>query len=74
MVLHYSGEEIIEILKMITKNKIFPIILEKEILEYMRYAGEVRFHLIKDNYYLYTNKDIGRMLGNKVVLVGEITI
>ena len=39
MVLHYSGAEIIEILEMISKNKEFPQMLGKEILEYMKYAG-----------------------------------
>jgi hypothetical protein len=70
MVLHYSGAEIIEILEMISKNKEFPHMLGKEILEYMKYAGEVRFHLIKGEYFLYTSRDIARRLGTLVKYKG----
>lgn len=59
---------------MISKNQEFPRMLGKEILEYMRYAGEVRFHLIRGEYFLYTSRVIALRLGDLVKCVGEITV
>ena len=48
MVLQYSAQEIIDILKKISKNLEFPLSLHNEICRYMRYAGQVKFSLIGD--------------------------
>jgi hypothetical protein len=58
MVLHYSSEEIIEILKKLSKNSIFPDTLEQEITHYMKYAGQVKFSLFGSDYYFFVSESI----------------
>lgn len=63
MILEYTSNEIIAILKKLMKNLKFPSTLEKIVKDYMAMAGRVRMRL-KDNFYeLITDDEIGFILG-----------
>lgn len=50
MVLEYTADEIIGVIKRLSKNLAFPRSLEQMIREYMRYAGKVRLQLNGNRY------------------------
>lgn len=74
MVLEYSADEIIGILKRLSKNLLFPRSLEEMIRRYMRYAGKVRLQLNGNRYELLTVREIGLMLGDMIEAVEDVDV
>lgn len=72
MVLHYTAEEIIEILKKLTKNLEFPRTLEQEIKTYMKFAGQVKFSLIGSDYYFFVHEEVHDYIKHLVKVIGEV--